>query len=417
MKKTHIIGAGISGLSAARMLMDKHHVTVSEQGAKPGGLISCETIEGNLYHRVGGHVFNTKNDQVLNWFQELFDLSCDFNLLDRNAKILFNGNLIGYPIENHIYQLSEHQIKRIIHDILAIKRGKQTTASNFGDYLKGHFGRTLYEIYFQPYNNKIWPVSLNEIPLEWLNGKLPMPDIDKIIEDNILRKAEDQFVHARFYYPKSGGSQFIADTLAKNIRIRYNEKITSIKRSENRLIINNRYQADYLIYTGDVRELHRVLEVEDSKLLRLLEDVSSLLSTSTTNVLCLTDPVRHSWMYIPDPHLKPHRIIYTGNFSPANNSDVNRPSCVVEFSGNVSRDEIDKTIKKLPGNLQIIDGNYQNPSYVVRTFKTEGYVSALQTRLLKMNIFLVGRFAEWKYHNMDNCMESAANAVKQIDNA
>ncbi len=417
MKKVHIIGAGISGLSAARMLMNKHHVTVSEQGEKPGGLIGCNTIDGNLYHRVGGHVFNTKNDQILKWFQQFFDLSGDFNLLERNAKILLDGNLISYPIENHIYQLGEYQAKRIIRDLLGIKRIGKISAENFGDYLKDQFGQTLYDIYFQPYISKVWPISLDQIPLKWLNGKLPMPDIDKIIEDNILRKGEDQFVHARFYYPKSGGSQFIADTLAKDIPIQYNEKITSIKRSTNKLIINDSYQADYLIYTGDVRELSHVLEVENNKLPRLLEDVSSLLSTSTTNVLCLTDPVHHTWMYIPDPHLKPHRIIYTGNFSPANNSDPDRPSCVVEFSGNVSRDEIEKTIKQLPGNLQIIDDNYQNPSYVVRTFKTEGYVSALKNKLLKMNIFLVGRFAEWKYHNMDNCMESAANAVKQIDHA
>ncbi|MEJ7682717.1 MAG: hypothetical protein WKG06_33635 [Segetibacter sp.] len=33
----------------------------------------------------------------------------------------------------------------------------------------------LYQLYFGPYNSKIWNTDISKVPLEWLDGKLPMP--------------------------------------------------------------------------------------------------------------------------------------------------------------------------------------------------------------------------------------------------
>ena len=70
MKKIVVIGAGVSGLSIARLLVDGgNKVTVIEKEDKPGGLIKCDNINGCLYHKVGGHVFNTKRKDVLEQLQ------------------------------------------------------------------------------------------------------------------------------------------------------------------------------------------------------------------------------------------------------------------------------------------------------------------------------------------------------------
>lgn len=55
MMKYAVIGAGVSGLSMAGMLLKKgHEVVVYERDSRPGGLIKCTEVQGNLYHRVGG---------------------------------------------------------------------------------------------------------------------------------------------------------------------------------------------------------------------------------------------------------------------------------------------------------------------------------------------------------------------------
>ena len=72
MKKIAIIGAGISGLSSAHFLKDHYDVTVFEKESTPGGLIRCERVGDNLFHTCGGHIFNSKRQDVLDWFWSKF---------------------------------------------------------------------------------------------------------------------------------------------------------------------------------------------------------------------------------------------------------------------------------------------------------------------------------------------------------
>ena len=70
--KIAIIGAGISGMSMAHLLKNKAVVTVYERDKRPGGMIKCDRVNGHLFHRTGGHVFNTKNGDVLEFFWSFF---------------------------------------------------------------------------------------------------------------------------------------------------------------------------------------------------------------------------------------------------------------------------------------------------------------------------------------------------------
>jgi len=117
-KKAIVIGSGISGLSITRMLAHQYEVKVIERSPSIGGLIKCERINGNLFHRVGGHVFNSKNADVIKWFWDHFDKETEFLEAIRNAKILFNDKLIGYPIENFLHQLPPDLVKQIVKDLL-----------------------------------------------------------------------------------------------------------------------------------------------------------------------------------------------------------------------------------------------------------------------------------------------------------
>ena len=90
MKHLAIIGAGISGLSAAHFLKDKYDVTSFEKEDRPGGLIKCRRVNGNLFHTCGGHVFNSKRQDVLDWFWSKFVRDEEFSKADRNACVFLN---------------------------------------------------------------------------------------------------------------------------------------------------------------------------------------------------------------------------------------------------------------------------------------------------------------------------------------
>lgn len=91
MQRIAIIGAGISGMSAAHFLSDRYEVTVFEKEDRPGGLIKCRRVNGNLFHTCGGHVFNSKRQDVLDWFWSKFVRDEEFSKADRNACVFLNG--------------------------------------------------------------------------------------------------------------------------------------------------------------------------------------------------------------------------------------------------------------------------------------------------------------------------------------
>jgi len=419
MKKAIVIGSGVSGLSIARMLSDNYEVQVLEKSDKTGGLIKCDRIDGNLFHRVGGHVFNSKDQTVLDWFWQYFDRDKEFLKATRNAKILLNDKLIGYPLENYLHQLPENETRAIVEELIGMlvnEKNKEITYDNFKDFLIGNFGENLYRIYFGPYNSKIWHTDISKVPLEWLDGKLPMPQIKEVIISNIIKKEESTMVHASFYYPRRDGSQFIVNRLSEqqDIQLSFNVSAISFDSYGGLSINNGSITTDLIVYCGDVRQLHNMIDIDDASLKNALEDVADLPSNGTSNVLCETDENDISWLYLPEKKFKAHRIIYTGNFSDTNNEGTDRKTCVVEFSGKQDQETMLEELKKLPGNLKPLAFNYEPNSYIIQHKGTRSKIAKLKEGLAKYSIYLLGRFAEWEYYNMDKAIESAMELNRKL---
>jgi len=404
-----IIGSGISGLSIANLLKEKHSVTIFENQVKPGGLVKCERVQDCLFHKVGGHVFNSRNEKIFNWFWSYFDKDKEFVRAKRNAKVFFNDNIIGYPIENYIYLFEKPIIKKIVSELLELQQKPKLSPfqyENFESFLENNFGKTLYEVYFKPYNTKIWRTDLTTVSMDWLEGKLPMPNITEILQNNIIREEGDNMVHSTFYYPKEGGSQFIVDRFKQGLNIVNNIYVDDIKESNGKLIIQNK-EFDKLVFCGDIRKFPAYGK-------NLMKDagadvnyIENLRSNGTSNLFCETDDNDISWLYIPEDFTRAHRIIYTGNFSDTNNRGSSRKTCVVEFSGKVEYDVMVEEIKKLPGNLSPLAFNYEPNSYVIQDHRTRSEINIAKKALHSKGIYLLGRFAEWEYYNMDKAMEAA----------
>ena len=229
-----IIGSGISGLTCANILKkDDYKVTVFEQKENYGGLISCTLDKGNLFHRVGGHIFNSKNKIVSNWFWGKFDKDKEFLKANRNAVIHLNKKFVNYPIELNLSQLDFSISKQIINELIDLSNHGNIISGSFEEFLNNNFGKTLCEIYFNNYNKKIWNRDLGTIPIDWLEGKLPMIDPKEILFKNIFSSKEDNMVHSTFYYPKLGGSQFIVNRLCEGIKIK-KERINNITINEKK---------------------------------------------------------------------------------------------------------------------------------------------------------------------------------------
>lgn len=414
MKRVAITGGGISGLSLAQLLKDHYDVSIFEKENEPGGLVRCKTVNGSLFHICGGHVFNSKFQDVLDWFWKFFDQDKEFIKADRNSVVFMeDGRQIPYPIENHAYKFDEVTQKSIIKDLLDINRtglnGQE--AINFEDFLQQRFGKTLYELYFKPYNTKVWRRDLSAVPLKWLKGKLPMPTVEEIIYNNFNHVEEKKFVHARFWYEKKGGSQFLIDRLSKRLNIITNSNIQEVIYEGGKWKVNGE-DFDIVVFCGNIKQLPSMLR--DTDLGTYSNEIDNLESHGTTSVFCQIDTNPYSWIYLPSNKHESHRIICTGNFSPNNNGQQGITTGTVEFTDYISKEDILDNLTRIPLHPVYLDHHYSKYTYPIQSNDTREMIKSLKSKLATKGFYMTGRFADWEYYNMDAAIKASLETAKQI---
>ena len=425
MKKIAIIGAGISGLSAAHFLKDRYEVTVYEKEDKPGGLIKCIRVNGNLFHTCGGHVFNSKRQDVLNWFWSIFDRDEDFIKADRNSCVFMDKNNtslehedIPYPIENHMYLFSDEIQREFYKDLEEIDKVKGLNAKfsdydSFGDFLRWRFGKTLYQLYFQPYNEKVWRRDLTTVPMSWLDGKLPMPTTQDMRDNNANKIEEKTFVHSSFWYEKQNGSQYIADKLAEGINIVYNANVDKLKYHNSKWFVSDQ-EFDNIVFCGNIKDITTMVEGVDIS--KYVQQISNLEYHGTTAVFCEIDKNPYSWIYQPSNKHQSHRIICTGNFSNTNNSDLpnNRITATIEFTDAISKEDIMKNLAFIPLNPKYLYHKYNQYTYPIQDANTRSMIKNLKLELSVTGLYFTGRFADWEYYNMDMAIGASMDLCNKI---
>ena len=414
MKRVAVIGAGVSGMTVARLLKNRYEVVVYEKDATPGGLIRCKRVEGNLFHTCGGHVFNSKLPHVLDWFWNLFDKEQEFVKAERNSVVFMpDGCEVPYPIENHAYLLPDDMVKAIVNDLVQMAQQGNNDVSNFEEFLINRFGKTLYETYFRPYNKKIWRRSLKDVPISWLEGKLPMPTVDEIIYNNIKKVKEKSFVHSTFWYEKENGSQLIADRLAEGLDLRLSDPIEQLVYDNGKWRVGKDDEwYDIVVFCGNIKSLPRI--IKGVSLGQYSNQIDALESHGTTSVFCKIDKNPYSWFYLPSEEYEAHRIICTGNFAASNNADENTMTGTVEFTDEISENDIRMNLAKMPLHPQYITHQYNPYTYPIQDNHTRQMIKDLKEELVSSQFFFTGRFADWEYYNMDVAMDAAMKTCNQI---
>lgn len=414
-QRVAVIGAGVSGLTVANLLKERCDVTVFEKESTPGGLIRCKREEdGSLFHICGGHVFNTKRKDVLDWFWQHFDSDKEFVKADRNSVVFMpDGVEVPYPIENHMYKLGKDVQLSFIHDLLSMSHEQK--ADNFEDFLIIRFGRTLYDLYFKPYNTKVWRRPLNTVPLSWLEGKLPMPTVVDMIYNNFNHVEEKEFVHSSFWYEKNDGSQFIANRLAEGLCIRCNQSIEEIEYADGKWMVAGETY-DKVIFCGNIKQLPSLLKRLEA-VRKYDKPIEALEYHGTTSVFCEIDENPYSWIYQPSEAHQSHRIICTGNFSKTNNSNGGgRLTGTIEFTDYMPKEEIMEQLKLIPLHPQYKDHHYSQYTYPIQDANTRTLIKDMKADLAQYGFYMTGRFADWEYYNMDVAMGAAMDMCDMICN-
>jgi protoporphyrinogen oxidase len=441
-----ILGGGLTGLSAGYVLSGAgFSVKVFESDSTVGGLSRTIENEGFRFD-LGGHRFFTKDERINAFVREL--MGEELITVPRTSKILMRGKYFDYPLKplNAVFGLGIPVTLRIFADYGVEKAKsliKRTEAVSLEDWVVNQFGRTMFNIYFKGYSEKVWGIGCDRISAEWVAQRIRGLSLAKAVK-NAFFKFSGRDVPSlvdRFMYPRLGIGR-LSDRMKEEIdrvnrvhtgtaveRINhsgYKVESVVVRRGNRKLTVPGRYFISSMPLTALVRRLdpsppEAVLEAAANLKFRDLVVVAVMLNKKRA-----TD---QTWIYIPEKKVPFGRLHEPTNWS-EDMAPADKTLLVMEFFS-FKGDEIwsaddqtltDTSVENLE-RLGFIKRSEVIGSRVVRVPNAYplfdvGYGKHCDEILAYLrgfeNLYMAGRCGMFRYYNMDHAIESGIKAAEAI---
>jgi UDP-galactopyranose mutase len=457
--RTVIVGAGPTGLSAAYHL-DQDAVLL-DKNARVGGWCRSIGDQGFTFDHAG-HIMFSNDPYVL----KLYDLLLGDNLhwQDREAWIYSKQVYTRYPFQGALYGLPPKVIAECIVGAVEARFGaieaapaapvkpvedccadgtacvanataiapRKRDTQNFEEFIYKVWGKGIAKHFAIPYNRKLWTVPLSEMETSWLGGRVPLPDLQEIIEGALEPVAKPMGPNARFGYPLKGGFQALMEGFLPHIKgkIAMNAEAARLLPREHVLVMadGSRYRYEHLVSTMPLPELVKLAGAEAPEEVRAAARGLRHLSVRCVNLGVgrenLTD--KH-WIYYPEDTIF-HRIFVQGNASPHCNAPGGFGlTCEISYSPwkplpldgqalieRCIQDCIKVTILRPDDRIitaNMVDMPY---AYVVYDHARAANVALVKDWLARYDIILAGRYSEWEYYNSDHAFIAGKKAAETV---
>ena len=412
--KIAVLGAGVSGLSAARLLNDKGcDVTVYEKDPTVGGLARSRVTNGILYDPHGGHILNSKHPEVMEWAFSLYGKE-NWQFTERNAKIYFNGKYISYPFELSLCELDTDDAVNCVHDFILSQQGERP--DNYRDWLVWNFGQAICDYYMIPYNEKIWAYPLEKMETHWMEGKMPLPTKKDMIRSMLLKDpTERKMPHSTFYYPLHGGIQSFVNAMAAGVRTICGVEVKRLEQAAGKWYVNGEGPYDSVISTIPLPMLPDAMELPET----VVKSIGGLKYNSLTTVLFECPVTDITWLYIPSHDYRSHRVGYQSALTPYAGNKPGGGCAAFEIIGErFDVEGLDKQPNILPeelGYTKTLDSEFTEYAYVIHDLDVRKNLGCINEYFDALPGFeLLGRWGRWNYNNMDMCIWEAMKLTESI---
>ena len=469
-----IIGAGPTGLSAAYHL--GADALLLEQADRVGGW--CRSVEDRGFtFDMAGHIMFSNDPYVHEMYRIL--LGNNVHWQDREAWVYSKGVHTRYPFQGSLWGLPSDVIKECIVGAIearfgslqarGITGGESAAARyggperrgmfeplmsskgakvlpyagaerrhpalhkgpprNFEEFIYKVWGAGIAKHFAIPYNRKLWAVPLDQMETSWLGSRVPLPNLEEMIEGALSPAPKPMGPNARFGYPLRGGFQALMNGFLPHLagELRLGTRVTGISPARHRIGLADgsvlRY--DQLVSTMPLPNLVAAIGDEASAEVR-----RAAAALRSVNVRCvnlgigrerLTD--KH-WIYYPEDTVF-HRIFVQGNASP----HCNPPggfglTCEITYSASKPLPcEGDALIRRCIEDCRSVGmigsdddiwaaNQVDMPmAYVVYDHARAANVALIREWLSSHDVILAGRYAEWEYYNSDHAFIAGRHAA------
>jgi len=419
--KTGIIGAGASGLSLALML-DGEFI-VFERRDRVGGHCHTTVREGWTFDQ-GPHIMFSKNADVLDFM--IKSLGENVHQSTRNNKVFVDRRMVKYPFENDLAALEISSRTRCLltylfndHAALAIK------PADLNEWFLGHFGQGMTDLYFRPYNEKVWNVALEELSMTW-SERIPLPPPQDVVRGALGESTEGYLHQLHYHYPLEGGYQAITDAWAKRIApssMRLSTEVQRIARVVDGVSVTSDAGTSVVDRVVSTVPLPTLLDLVGDVPDRVRDAVASL-RINPINVVTLgyrgANIGNYTAVYFAADDYLPNRVSGPSVFSPRN-APEGHFSLQAEITYQPGERFLDMADADLVAHVHegIVAAGMVDPTsipvfedvqrlrhaYVVYTKNYEVAVSVVREWAKSLGIELHGRFGSFDYLNVDGCVE------------
>ena len=446
MPCTVLLGGGLTGLSAGYVLTRAGiRAKVIEADAAVGGL--SKTIYHNGFRfDLGGHRFFTTDEKLNRFVHDL--MQDELITVSRSSKIFMRDTFFDYPLRpaNAFFGLGILTSLSIVADFGIEKcRGffRQKDSVSLEDWVIRNFGRTMFDIYFKVYSEKVWGIDCSRISAEWVDRRINGLSLGKALKNAFFRASGKKIptLVDKFFYPELGIGR-ISERLRDGIEVcndvLLDTRVEAIHHDHNKIngiMVRHQGQADLITGTQFISSLpltHVVNMFSPAPPQHILDAASRLRFRDLVVVAVMVDKKRvtdQTWIYIPEEKIPFGRIHEPTNWS-EKMAPEGKTLLVIEyfsFKGDriwsdtdshlvettvkhleklgflKSRDVCDSLVVRVPKAYPLFEVGY-------RELCEELYAYLGQFR----NLHVVGRSGMFRYYNMDHAIESGIKAAEAV---
>lgn len=470
-----VIGAGPTGLSAAYHLGGD--AVLLEQNNRVGGW--CRSVEANGFtFDYAGHIMFSGDPYVHQLYRML--LGDNLHWQDREAWIYSKNVFTRYPFQGSLYGLPREVIKECITGAIEARFGplkapksngktnghsnshangscnlevkdccadgimeasaplgkghaRETGAEprNFEEFIYKVWGAGIAKHFAIPYNRKLWAVPLDQMETSWLGGRVPLPDLEEMIEGALSPAPKPMGPNARFGYPLRGGFQALMDAWLPHLKceLRLNSRVSEISPSRHTLRLNGGAMLKYdtLINTMPMPVLIRQMGSEAPASIRAAAAQLRHVSVRCVHIGVGREKLTEKhWVYYPEDTVF-HRIFVQGNASPYCNPPGGFGlTCEITYSPHKPLPcDGDQLVERCiadcrrvgmigPDDPILATAQCDLPyAYVVYDHGRMEAVKEIREWLAGHDILLAGRYSEWEYYNSDHAFIAGKKAAEQ----
>lgn len=360
--KIIVIGSGLAGSTAARILAEKgYKVLVIERLKHVAGHCHDQKNENNItIHTYGPHIFHTNNKKVWDFVNRF----TEFHYYQHRVLSYVEGRFVPFPINRDTIaqvfgiELPTYEVEEFLQK--EVKKSRfNDPPKNFRDVVVSQVGERLYELFFKNYTIKQWEKDPEEL----------LPDVARRIP--IRTSRDDRYFSDKYQgIPKWGYTKMVERMLDHpNIHILLGTDYFEVR---------DLFKPKLTVYTG---ELDKFFDYVHGKL-----EYRSL---------------RFKWKTIDKEYYQPVAVV---NYP--NDYDWTRITEYKHFLGEKS--EKTTVCYEYPS----AEGE---PYYIVMTpenmERRERYLKEVEKLEKTGEYIFVGRLAEYKYYNMDQVIEKAIEKI------